>query len=49
MNETTLDDSILNGEVEIPGYDIVSCDRNRNGGGLQFTLEIIYHSQRSYA
>ena len=34
MNETRLDDSVLNGEVEIPGYDIVRRDRNRNGGGV---------------
>ena len=34
LNETRLDDSVLNGEVEIPGYDIVRRDRNRNGGGV---------------
>jgi hypothetical protein len=33
-NETRLDESVLNGEVEIPGYDIVRRDRNRNGGGV---------------
>jgi exonuclease III len=34
LNETRVDDSVLNGEVEIPGYDIVRRDRNRNGGGV---------------
>ena len=34
MNETRLDISVLNCEVEIPGYDIVRLDRNRNGGGV---------------
>ena len=34
LNETRLDSSVLNGEIEIPGYDIVRRDRNRNGGGV---------------
>ena len=34
VNETRLDISILDSEVEIPGYDIVRLDRNRNGGGV---------------
>jgi exonuclease III len=34
LNETRLDDSVLNGEVEIPGYDIVRRDRNKNGRGV---------------
>ena len=33
VNETRLDISVLDCEVEIPGYDIVTLDRNRNGGG----------------
>ena len=33
LNETRLDCSVLNGEIEIPGYDIVRRDRNRSGGG----------------
>ena len=32
VNETRLDISVLDCEVEIPGYDIVRLDRNRNGG-----------------
>ena len=34
LNETRLDSSVLNGEIEIPGYDIVRRDRNRSGGGV---------------
>ena len=34
LNETRLDNSISDSEVKIPGYDIVRCDRNRNGGGI---------------
>ena len=32
VNETRLDISVLDCEVEIPGYDIVRLDPNRNGG-----------------
>lgn len=38
INETRLDDSILNDEVKIPGFDIVRKDRNRNGGGVAIYL-----------
>ena len=34
LNETRLDSSVLNCEIEIPGYDIVRRDRNRSGGGV---------------
>ena len=35
LNETRLNmRSVLNGEIEIPGYNIVRCDRNRIGGGV---------------
>ena len=34
LNETRLDCSVLNGEIEIPGYDIVRRDRNRSGRGV---------------
>ena len=32
INETRLDDTIDNNEVEIKGYDLTRRDRNRNGG-----------------
>ena len=34
INETRLDDSILDSEIKISGYDIIRRDRNRNGGGV---------------
>ena len=34
VNETRLDKSVRDYEVEIPGYDIIRLDRNRNGGGV---------------
>ena len=34
VNETGLDKSVCDYEVEIPGYDIIRLDRNRNGGGV---------------
>jgi exonuclease III len=34
INETRLDSSIYNSEVEIAGYDLIRKDRNRNGGGV---------------
>ena len=37
LNETRLDNSILDCEVQIPGYDIIRSDRNRNGGGVAIT------------
>ena len=36
INETRLDDSVLDHEVHILGYDIIRWDRNRNGGGVCF-------------
>ena len=32
--ETWLDSSINDGEIHIPGYNVVRRDRNRNGGGV---------------
>jgi hypothetical protein len=34
ISETWLDCTISNPEIEIPGYTIERCDRNRNGGGV---------------
>ena len=34
ISESKLDDSVLDGEVNIEGYDIVRSDRNRHGGGV---------------
>ena len=34
ISESKLDDTVLDGEVEIEGYKIIRADRNRNGGGV---------------
>ena len=34
ISETKLDKSVLDGEVNIDGYEIKRCDRNRQGGGV---------------
>ena len=34
ITESKLDQSILDCEVDIPGYDLLRCDRDRNGGGV---------------
>ena len=36
INETRLDDSVVDHEVHILGYDIIRRDRNGNGGGVCF-------------
>ena len=36
INETRLDDSVLDHEVHMLGYDIIRRDRNRNVGGVCF-------------
>ena len=38
MTESKLDHTIPDSEVNLPGYDILECDRNRNGSG-----ETIYY------
>ena len=32
--ESKLDHTVPDSEVNFPGYDILRCDRNRNGGGI---------------
>ena len=41
LNETRLDGSILDCEVQIPGYDIIRSDRNRYGGGVAIYIRTI--------
>ena len=38
FNETGLDKSVSDCKVEIPGYDIVGPDRNRNGAGVSLFI-----------
>ena len=41
VNETMLDSSIPNDEININGYDIVRKDRNRNGGGVALYIRSV--------
>ena len=34
ISESKLDDSMLTSKIQIDEYDLLRCDRNRNGGGL---------------
>ena len=34
INESKLDESVLEPEIEIDDYKIIRCDRNRHGGGV---------------
>ena len=34
ITESKLDHTVPDLEVNLPGYDILWCDRNRNGGGV---------------
>ena len=51
LNETRLDDSVLDCEVEIPGYDILRRDRNRNGGRVSMYIRknIPYSNRKDLA
>ena len=35
ITESKLDESIFQSEIEIGNYDLLRCDRNRNGGGAE--------------
>ena len=41
INETKLDNTIDDNLVDIDGYTIKRCDRDRNGVVLRFTLKIL--------
>ena len=34
ISESKLDASVLDGEIQIPGYNVIRADRNRHGGGV---------------
>ena len=34
VNETWLDNSVNNHEIDLDGYDLIRKDRNRHGGGV---------------
>ena len=38
ITESKLDESIFRSEIEIDNYDLLRCDRNRNGGGVACSI-----------
>ena len=49
ISESKLDESVLNSEISIPSYNILRCDRNRNGGGvLCYVKNTICYNQREH-
>ena len=49
INETRLDSTVANQDVNIRGYDIVRNDRNRNGGGVAIYIRsVINYQERHY-
>ena len=37
--ESKVDNNVPDLEVSLPGYDILQCHRNRNGGGVAFYIK----------
>ena len=47
VSETWLDSSVKDGEIAIPGFNVVRRDRNRNGGGVAlFISDSVAFNQR---
>ena len=38
ITESKLDESIFQSEIQIDNYDLLRCDRNRNGGGVAYYI-----------
>ena len=34
INETKCDETVNDSEIVLPGYDLLGCNRSRNGGGV---------------
>ena len=48
VNETWLDNSVNNHEIDLDGYDLIRKDRNRHGGGVaMFIRNTINYKIRS--
>ena len=43
VNETWLDNTVNDHEVELDGYDLVLKDRNRHGGGVAMFIRSTNH------
>ena len=48
INETRLDESIIDREIGIPGYTLERKDRNRNGGGVALYIRNSLNYERMY-
>ena len=46
INETKLDQSVLDGQVSIPNYNLERYDRNRNGGGVALYIRNVINYER---
>ena len=42
ISESKLDETVLNGEINIPGYNILRSNRNRHGGCALCYIKIQY-------
>ena len=51
VSESKLDNSILNEELNIQGYDLLRCDRNRHGGGVACYIKqnICYNTKNIFS
>ena len=41
ITESKLDKSIFRSEIQIDNYDLLRCDRNKNGGGFASNIRVI--------
>ncbi len=47
LNKTWLDNTIIDTDVEIPGYNILRSDQSRNGGGVaEYILNTMNYKPR---
>ena len=47
INETWLDSTVADHEVDIDGYELIRKNRNRNGGGVAIYIRSSINSKRS--
>ena len=40
INESKIDDSITDGKISIPGFNLIRKDRNRAGGGVVLYIRV---------
>ena len=48
INESKIDDTVLDNEIHISGYNIIRNDRNRNGGGgIMYLKQCLSFTERN--